>query len=146
MNLYSLIVWFFATFSFNTANNYANNSSVKITVENLESNAGHVLVSLFSAEEGFPDKPEKAVRKASISIKDKKAWVVFTGLTAGTYAVAILHDENDDQKMNTNFFGIPIEGYGFSNDVMGRFGPPSFTKASFLIGNGSKEITILTKN
>lgn len=146
MNFFLLIIYLFGAIFSNTSYLHTNTSSLKITIENLESSTGHVLVSLFSTGEGFPDKAEKAIRKASISIKDKKAWVVFTGLTAGTYAAAILHDENDDQKMNTNFFGIPTEGYGFSNDVTGRFGPPSFTKASFMIRNASNEITIRTKN
>ncbi|MBK7290922.1 MAG: DUF2141 domain-containing protein [Chitinophagaceae bacterium] len=41
-------------------------------------------------------------------------------------SIAILHDENDDGKMNSNFLGLPKEGYGFSNNVMGNFGPPLF--------------------
>ncbi len=55
----------------------------------------------------------------------------FTGLPTGNYAIAILHDENDDMKMNTNFLGLPKEGYGFSNNVMGAFGPPGYNKANF---------------
>lgn len=122
-----------------------NPASLKIVVNELDSNDGHVLVSLFNSDDGFPDKPEKAIRKARLTIKENKAWVVFSGLEPGTYAAAILHDENDDQKMNTNFLGIPKEGYGFSNDVMGSFGPPSFTKAGFIITSINKEISIRTK-
>jgi uncharacterized protein (DUF2141 family) len=46
--------------------------------------------------------------------------------------VAVLHDENNDHKMNLSVFGLPKEGYAFSNNAMGLAGPPSFQKASFL--------------
>ncbi|MBI5857346.1 MAG: DUF2141 domain-containing protein [Sphingobacteriales bacterium] len=105
--------------------------NIKISILNLRNNKGHVLVSLFNSSSGFPDRPENAVRKAQLAINNYSASVSFTGLPSGKYAVAILHDENDDLKMNTNFFGIPKEGYGFSNNVMGTFGPPSFSRAGF---------------
>ncbi len=89
------------------------------------------MISLFKEGEGFPDKPEKAFQKAKLEIKNKTATILFTGMPAGEYAIAMMHDENDDQKLNKNFFGIPKEGYGFSNNAMGTFGPPSYNKASF---------------
>jgi uncharacterized protein (DUF2141 family) len=61
--------------------------------------------------------------------------VVFENLPAGDYAISILHDVNKDGKMNTNFMGIPKEGYGFSNNVMGTMGPPSFEKAKFKLSS-----------
>jgi uncharacterized protein (DUF2141 family) len=128
---------------FNTAKK---DEGIKIIITNLHTNNGHVLISLFKNDDGFPDNPDKAIRKGRLVIKDKIAWVVFTGLPAGTYAAAILHDENDDQKMNKNFLGLPKEGYGFSNNAMGTFGPPSFNKASFTYSNNiSTEISIKTK-
>jgi uncharacterized protein (DUF2141 family) len=130
-------------FAFNTAQE---GEGIKIVVDNLRSNEGYVLISLFKSDEGYPDAPDKAVRKGKLIIKDKKAWIKFTGLPAGNYAAAILHDENDDQKMNTNFFGLPKEGYGFSNNAMGSFGPPSFERASFSYTiNKETEIVIKAK-
>jgi uncharacterized protein (DUF2141 family) len=104
---------------------------VTIRISNLRNNKGHVLVSLFRDDKGFPGDARKALRREKITILDKKGTLHLPSLPSGTYAVAILHDENDDLKMNTNWLGIPKEGYGFSNNVMGTFGPPSFTKASF---------------
>ena len=37
-------------------------------------------------------------------------------LPAGNYAVQVMHDENENNKLDTNFMGMPIEGYGFSNN------------------------------
>lgn len=116
---------------------------VKVTIANLRNNNGHVLVSLFKDGVGYPDDASKAVRKAKLTIKDNQAWVLFTGLSGGSYAVAILHDENDDQKMNKTSLGLPREGYGFSNNVMGAFGPPSYNRASFKYpGSGITQQTI----
>ena len=52
-------------------------------------------------------------------------------LKEGTYTIAFYIDENGNEKIDTNFLGVPKEQFGFSNDVMGRFGPPSFEAASF---------------
>ncbi len=62
----------------------------------------------------------------------------------GNYAVKIYIDKNLNQKFDTNFFGFPTEQFGFSNDVIGIIGPPSFEKASFLVNN-NKSIEIKMK-
>lgn len=119
---------------------------IRINITNLRSNNGHLLISLFKDCNGYPEKAEQAVRRGKLVIKDNKAWVVFTGLPTGRYAAAILHDENDDMKMNKTGLGLPKEGYGFSNNVMGAFGPPSCSRASFEYTTGSyKEISIRTR-
>ena len=106
-------------------------TGIKVVVTNLRNSNGHVLISLFKEGVGYPGQPEKAFRKSKVTITNNKAVLIFTDVPSGNYAIAILHDQNDDQKMNTNFFGLPKEGYGFSNNVMGTFGPPSYSKASF---------------
>lgn len=119
---------------------------IKVDITNLRNNNGHVLISLFKEGSGYPDSPDKAIRKGRIVIKDNKAWILFTGLPAGSYAIAILHDENDDQKMNKTGLGLPKEGYGFSNNVMGAFGPPSYSRASFRhTPNTLTKVSIKTK-
>ena len=59
-------------------------------------------------------------------------------LPVGVYAVSFYIDSNNNQKLDFNFFGIPTEQYGFSNNSMGFFGPPSFDQASFTIDKESK--------
>jgi uncharacterized protein (DUF2141 family) len=118
-------------------------AGLKVTITNLRNNKGHLLISIFKDGAGYPDKPEKSFKRAKLSISNKTAVFDFTGLPIGNYAIAILHDENDDMKMNTNFLGLPKEGYGFSNNVMGAFGPPVYSKASFnYTPNAASIITI----
>jgi len=104
---------------------------IKLTITNLRNDKGFVLISLFKEGVGFPDQADKAFRKDKVAIYNKMAVIIFPELPPGNYAIAILHDENDDKKMNKNVVGLPREGYGFSNNVMAPFGPPSYRRASF---------------
>ncbi len=57
--------------------------------------------------------------------------VRFDSLTAEPKAVRLFHDENSNGTLDTNFFGIPTEGYGFSNNPRSRYGEPSFRDRLF---------------
>lgn len=68
--------------------------------------------------------------------------VVFKDLPEGEYAASIYVDENNNNKLDTNPIGIPVEPYAFSNDASGNFGPPSFEQAKFAVGKDAKTIVI----
>ena len=65
----------------------------------------------------------------------------FSNLPPGTYAAKVMHDENDNGKLDTNFMGMPIEGYGFSNNPQ-LLRKPTFDEAKFDLGAGGGAITI----
>jgi len=120
-------------------------NEVSITITGFRNDRGQVLISLFKDGDGYPDKPEKAFRKSKATIvSGNKAIISFTGLPPGNYAAVVLHDENSNLKMDKNWLGLPKEGYGFSNNVMGNFGPPGFSKASFQ-HESDKQTTITIK-
>jgi uncharacterized protein (DUF2141 family) len=54
-------------------------------------------------------------------------------IPAGTYAFGVFHDENNNEQIDQNWLGIPTEGFAFSNNAMGTFGPPSFDQAKFIV-------------
>ena len=138
-----LLLLLFASF---TVISRVTENKLSLSITNLRNNKGHVLISVYKDGVGYPEELDKAVRRAKLTITNKTASVSFAGLASGNFAIAILHDENNDGKMNTNFLGIPKEGYGFSNNVMGTFGPPTFSKASFQYNaNLIKSIVINTK-
>ena len=116
-----------------------------ITISGLRSNRGQVLISIFKGSDGYPDKTEKAFKNLQLKVVDKAASIDVFPLAAGDYAIAVLHDENNDGKMNTNWIGFPKEGFGFSNNVMGTFGPPSFSKARISYKGGQLNANIRTK-
>ena len=57
--------------------------------------------------------------------------ILLDSLPAGQYAFAVFHDENDNATIDTNFLGIPQEGFAFSNNALGSFGPPTWAQAQF---------------
>lgn len=67
-----------------------------------------------------------------LPIIDEQVIVVIDSLEYGEYAVRVFHDENKNEKVDTNILGIPTERYGYSNDASSWFGPPSWDKAKFI--------------
>ncbi len=68
--------------------------------------------------------------------------VVFESLPPGEYAISVFHDENKNGKMDSNFFGIPKEGVGASNDAKGQLGPPHDKDAKFNFTGNTQSIII----
>lgn len=96
----------------------------------LRNDHGQVRVSVFRGAAGFPEDPERAFARAQAPIHGGRSDLHFGLVPAGAFAVAAHHDEDEDLRMATGFMGMPTEGYGFSRDAAGRFGPPSFEAAS----------------
>jgi uncharacterized protein (DUF2141 family) len=106
--------------------------NITVTIDQLRNSKGQVLICLFKDGDGYPDNPAKAIKKGKATIQtEHKATIDFTDIPAGKYAAVVLHDENSNSKMDKTWIGLPKEGYGFSNNVMGAMAPPSFSKASF---------------
>lgn len=64
-----------------------------------------------------------------------------TGLAPGTWAIAVIHDENANGRIDTTF-GIPREGVGSSRNAPLRMGPPRFADAAFVVGTTPVSQTI----
>ena len=116
--------------------------SITFVVGGLKSDDGAVLVSLFDNGKHFPKQSSKAVGKGRSIIQGGIATVTFSDLPAGTYAAALLHDENNNREMDYNLLGIPSEGYGFSNNAKASFGPPSFRHAAMRLDREHLRTTI----
>ena len=117
-------------------------SVIHVDVVGLRNNKGQVFCALYASAEGFPKDRQKAIRRDTSSISDKKASCEFSLIEPGTYAVSVFHDENSNGKLDTNFLGIPREGVGASNDARGRMGPPKFDAAQFQFSGGRLNLKI----
>jgi len=123
---------------FITDRNLAQSSSsttgtLLVMVQGFDNTEGELLVALYNEQEQFMDgTPTKGARQV---IKASEELVTFENVPYGHYAVVVLQDLNKDSEMGKNCFGIPTEGYGFSNNAMGSYGPPSFEQASFAFAN-----------
>jgi uncharacterized protein (DUF2141 family) len=113
---------------------------VKIT--GLRNNNGQVLCAIFSSAADFPKNRDKATAVTKSQISDRQAVCKFATVAPGTYAVSVIHDENSNGKLDTNFMGIPREGVGASNNTKPRFGPPKFAAAAFTFSGGKLELSI----
>src|SRR5262249_41067138 len=70
---------------------------------------------LYAGPDGFPKKLTHKLQQF-VPIRGPSATCRFTGIAPGTYAVAVVHDENNNGQVDTNFLGVPTEGYGVSNN------------------------------
>jgi uncharacterized protein (DUF2141 family) len=102
-----------------------------IEVIGLRNDSGEVGCSIFNDAQGFPRDDSKVLHHVWTPIRGGKATCEFTGLAPGQYAAVVFHDQNGDHEFNMNAFGMPKEGYGFSNDAAALFSPPSFQSAAF---------------
>ena len=102
-----------------------------VVVNGLKSSNGVVRIAVSNSKESYETKGAKAFKSSIVDIKNRKAEVVFDNIPFGEYAIKLIHDENSNGKMDTNFLGIPKEDYAFSNNARGTFGPPDYAKAKF---------------
>jgi len=106
----------------------AHAADLTITVKGVRSADGAVFLAVYDSDKSFMKVPQaKTTRRMNASKGDLK--IVIHDLPPGNYAIASYHDENGNGKLDTNALGIPEEGYGFSNDARGMFGPPKFSEA-----------------
>ena len=106
-------------------------NALDIEVIGLRTNSGQVGCSLFNDAQAFPRDDSKVLHHIWAPIHTGKAVCEFTDLAPGQYAAVVFHDENGDHQFNQNAFGMPEEGYGFSNDAASLFAPPDFKSAAF---------------
>ncbi|WP_010161621.1 MULTISPECIES: DUF2141 domain-containing protein [unclassified Sphingomonas] len=106
-------------------------AELAVDVSNLRSTKGMVRVCLTADPDNFPACIDDA-NATTRSIPATTTSIRFGGLPHGTYAVAVIHDENNNHKLDT-FAGIPREGFGFSRNPTVRFGPPRFAAARFTL-------------
>jgi len=79
---------------------------------------------------------------ATIDPKTLTAEATFDNLAEGEYGVAVIHDENKNEKLDFNEMGMPLEGYGHSNNPAKRPGPPDFNETKFLFAGPSTTVTV----
>lgn len=111
----------------------APDSRLDVVVHSLRSSDGLVHLCMTSKPDHFPecagdDAAYTTTVPAAATVKLR-----FTNLKPGRYAIALLHDENGNGKVDKTLM-LPREGFGFSRDAKIRMGPPSFENAAFDLG------------
>ena len=112
---------------------------ITVTITGLHSDKGNLYLSLYHSAEGYPKKASAAFRLSFTSISNGRATIILDDIPQGVYAIACYHDENNNGKLDTNFFGIPVEGTGASNNARGSLGPPKFRDAKFMVNSDTSQ-------
>lgn len=113
-----------------------------VEVQGVRSSDGNINVAVYNKADGFL-KFEGVYKSDSTKAIAGKTKIRIENLPSGEYALAVFHDENGNNILDTNWLGIPREPVGFSNSRMKTFGPPSFHECSFsLHSNRSVEVRL----
>jgi len=112
-------------------------NKLSITVEGVKTSSGMISVAVYNKSEGFLKFDEVYKSNSTRALKGTTQ-IDIDGLPEGEYALAIFHDENGNNELDTNWLGIPKESIGFSRGRMKTFGPPSFRECALRIVTDSK--------
>ena len=119
----------------------ASAARIIVTIDGLKSAQGTVFVGLYASPakflQGNQADAQKRIRASAGPIT-----VTFDNLSPGTYAVGAFHDENANDHLDTNFLGLPVEGYALSNGVRAVMAKPTFQQAAFTVGAGDKPVAL----
>lgn len=126
----SLILFFYAISA--AAQPQVQTGEIIVDVSTLKNYSGLARVCLYSSNDGFPMKSEKAFKTIVINLEKDGARARFVDIPYGEYAAAVLHDENKNGKMDLSWMMLPKEGFGASNIMEKRIIPPGFNDAKFL--------------
>jgi len=120
----------------------AEKGNLKVVFTGLRQDAGTVRIALVHTKAGYKDEEKHGFRLEEVKVKDLKAEYTFSEIPAGIYSIKAYQDLNGDKKLNENLFGVPLEPYGFSNNVRGVFGPPAYEKTTFRFDTAVAEISV----
>jgi uncharacterized protein (DUF2141 family) len=115
--------------------------SVLVEVLGLRSAKGLVQACLTATAAKFPDcNKDPAALRLTVPARSG-ATLFFANVPPGRYAIALFHDENSNDRLDTTLM-IPREGYGFSRDAPVRFGPPRFAAAAMVVAEAELRTVI----
>ncbi len=114
---------------------------VRVKISGISSLVGTIRATLDGSELAFKN-AAPTTQTNEIAVTSSEIELLFHNVPPGVYAIKVIHDENDDRKLNQNLLGIPSERYGISNNVRGKFGLPAFKEASFKVSTGETVLSI----
>ncbi|MEM1120027.1 MAG: DUF2141 domain-containing protein [Bacteroidota bacterium] len=117
-------------------------STIKLTVENIQKAKGHLMIAVYAGAANFLQDNQAVVQEKALVEKTGLFCIDLPNLPPDEYAIAVYHDVNNNQKLDTNIFGIPTEPYGFSNNARSKWGPPKYEVARFGLNESEKDLVI----
>ena len=116
--------------------------TITANISNINSIKGNIMLGLYSHADGFTE-IDRVYKNGKIELsKNNIVSYSFKDIPNGTYAISVFHDKNVNNKLDKNFFGIPKEGYGFSNNIRPRLRGATFDESKFKL---EKDINLTIK-
>jgi uncharacterized protein (DUF2141 family) len=116
-------------------------ATLTITVKDLRNHKGQLIFGIFKTVDGFPTDSQKSV-DWQIKAADADSIVFSATLPPGRYGASVLHDENKNGKMDKNVAGVPVEGYGVTNNPKPALRAATFNEAAFDLPPQGASLTI----
>ena len=116
-------------------------NELTVSVIGVQGQKGNILIGLYNTNDKTFADASKYYKKEIVNIDGESVSTIFKELPKGVYAVAVVHDENKNGKIDKNFFGVPTEGYGFSNNLRFMLRGATFEESQFEL-NGNKVIVV----
>ena len=108
---------------------------LNINVSNIESN-GNLIIAVWSNPDSWNSNATNSSGQKEGFDYGYKEWVekdkfsTTINLPKGIYLISILLDKNQNNILDKNFIGMPVEQYGFSSEKKIRFRKPKFSEGS----------------
>jgi uncharacterized protein (DUF2141 family) len=117
-------------------------TTIKVTVEKVRSSKGLITAVLYDDNPKTFLKNGARLDRIRVEASEGRTELCLNAPAAGRYAVALYHDENGNKEFDTDFLGIPTEGYGFSQNPGFRFGKPDVEETVFAIESDPVALSI----
>ncbi|MBA3683061.1 MAG: DUF2141 domain-containing protein [Bacteroidetes bacterium] len=116
--------------------------TLKINISGIRNSSGTIRLAFYNTSESFDkEKPMLIKIEPKTKVATGALSISYTGLKPGVYGIAILDDENSNQKMDYGLI-LPKEGFGFSDYYHTGMSRPKFESFDFIFKNENKTIEI----
>ena len=115
-------------------------NTLSIEVSGVRNSEGQIMVAVYNSNDSFLSKDK--VYKAGKTSATEGATKLSIDIPDGEYALAVFHDENANNELDTNWLGIPKEDVGFSIAKMKTFGPPRYKECKFRVEGGVADVQV----
>jgi uncharacterized protein (DUF2141 family) len=115
--------------------------ALRVHITGFRNNNGTAGGVVFRSPAGWPDNRAQAIVQGGFPIANRQAEQNFQ-VPAGRYSIVVIHDENSNMRLDRNFFGIPKEGFGFSNNPRVTLSAPSFQAAAVSVTCPATQVEI----
>jgi uncharacterized protein (DUF2141 family) len=124
---------------------YQEKAKLDIEITNIRSPKGVIRLSIYTRSDQYPFKPFKTYEVKKESLNQGRIHTSINDLSPGQYGLCFLDDENRSGQMESNLFGIPLEGFGFANNPKLFLKKPEYDRIVFRLDPGSNRIQLITR-